>query len=168
VGPGATEVAVQRQPRLVGRRLGDRKRDPDDGIGTQPALVVRPVEVDHRLIDPPLVEGIETLERFRDLGLHRGHRPEHALAAVRLPAIAPLDGLEGTGRRPRRHGGSPVGARMEGRLHLDGRVAPRVEDLAGDQLVDGAHGFPVRSWRPPASALGGCVPVAPVAPALPL
>ena len=59
VGVGAADGAVQRDLQLGGRRLGRRQRHAEDGVGPEAGLVVGAVEVDHRLVDGPLVEGVE-------------------------------------------------------------------------------------------------------------
>ena len=61
----------------------------------------------------------------------------HTLASQ--PRRAELDGLERAGRRSRRDGGPAHVAGVEQHLHLDGGVAARVEDLASDDVFDGAH-----------------------------
>ena len=66
-------------------------------------------------------------------------RGAHALAAVALAAVAQLDGLVGAGAGAARHDGPPARAREQLDLDLDGGVAPRVEDLAPDDLDDRAH-----------------------------
>ena len=75
----------------------------------------------------------------RDLVLDREHGALDALAAVAVAAVTQLDGLEGAGRGARGDGRARDGAVVEADLHLDGRVAAGVEDLAGDDGVDAGH-----------------------------
>src|SRR6185369_2826310 len=54
-------------------------------------------------------------------------------------AVAQLDGLEGAGRRSRRHRGARGRPVVEADLDLHGGVAPRVEDLPSNDGFDGCH-----------------------------
>ena len=67
----------------------------------------------------------------------------------RLVAVAQLDGLVGAGRGAGRDGGPADRAVGEDDVDLDRRVAPRVEDLAGVDVVDDrvAH-FALTARRP--------------------
>ena len=77
-----------------------------------------------------------------------------ALTASRTPlppipalvAVAQLHGLVGAGRGARRHGRAPERAVLEQHVHLDGGVAPAVQDLAGGDVGDRGHdgSLPVR------------------------
>ena len=139
VGVGAADVTVERQAGRVGRGAGDGQRDAEDRVGAEVRLVGRAVEVDHRLVDEALVVGVEALERRADLLDDTGHGLLHALAAVRLLAVAQLDRLERSGRgtaRDRRAGERTV---VQRHLDLDRGVAPRVEDLAGADSFDDRH-----------------------------
>ena len=55
----AAEVAEQRQVGGLGGGLGDGQRDAEDGVGAERALVGGAVQVDHRLVDQPLLGGVE-------------------------------------------------------------------------------------------------------------
>src|SRR5699024_279780 len=70
-------------------------------------------------------------------------------------AVATLDGLELTGGGPGRHGRACGGAVVECHLDLDGRVAARVEDLAGEDCVDTGHKCSCRGRSVDASSLSG-------------
>ena len=78
-----------------------------------------------------LVGGVEPATAPGDLAVDVRDRLRDALAAVRVAAVAQLDGLELPRRRAGRHRGAAEGARLERDVDLDGRVAARVEDLAG-------------------------------------
>ena len=84
--------------------------------------------------------GVEPDERVVDLAVDVADGVEHALAAEAVAAVAQLDRLELAGRGARRDDGPPARAAVEDDLDLDGRVATRVEDLAADDVFDGAHG----------------------------
>ena len=49
----ALSVSQSCCPHLLsgGSGLGDREGDPQDGVGTQPALVLRPIQLDHQAVD---------------------------------------------------------------------------------------------------------------------
>ena len=78
-------------------------------------------------------------DRRGDLALDVRDRLRHALAAVGLPAVAKLDGLVDAGRGAGRDRGPAERARLEPHVDLDGRIAARVEDLAGVDVGDGGH-----------------------------
>ena len=82
VGVGAADVAEQGQPRLVGGGLGHGERDAEYGVGPEPALVRRPVEIDQRGVDRPLVHRFETFHRVGDLAVDVGDGPQDALAPI--------------------------------------------------------------------------------------
>ena len=66
---------------------------------------------------------------------------QHALAEVALlVAVAQLDGLVRSRRGAGGHAGAAQRAVLEDDIHLDGRVAAAVQDLAADDIDDGGHG----------------------------
>jgi hypothetical protein len=68
-------IAVQR---FRGRRRGgadNRERGPENSIGTQPALILRAVKVDQRLVDLGLRTRVPSRDRVRDFAIDRVHRP---------------------------------------------------------------------------------------------
>ena len=135
----SAEIAEQRQFGRIGRRFGDGERNAKNRVATQPGLVGGAVEIHQRLVDQPLIVGIEPDHGRTDLVEHGLHGLLHALAAVALPAVAKLDGLVLSGRRAGRHRGAgkrPVDQRD---LDLDRRVAAGIEDLAGPDLLDNRH-----------------------------
>ena len=151
----AAEVGVERQAGRLGRRLGHRQRDAEDGVGAETPLVVGAVELAHRAVDQRLVAGVAARQLERDLLAHVGHRLQHALAAVALAAVAQLERLAGAGGRAGRHGGTPAGAAVQHAIDLEGRIPPGIEDLPGENFFDGKHGHLLQSAiLPPAAADG--------------
>src|SRR5690606_27018356 len=99
VGVRAPQVLVQRQVRAVSGGLRHGERDAEDGVCAELALVVRGVEVDHRLVDEPLVSGLKPDNGGGERVDDRVDGPEHSLAEVAaLVAVTLLDGLENSGR----------------------------------------------------------------------
>ncbi|EAQ03551.1 probable phosphopyruvate hydratase [Pseudooceanicola batsensis HTCC2597] len=138
---GAADIAKERLHGELGRRLGRRQRHAQDGVRAEPALVVGPVQFDHRHVEPDLVRRIQPQQVLGDLAVHRRHRLEHALARIpRLVPVALLDGLVGPRRGARGHRRPAHGAVFEGHVDLDGGVAPAVQDFAGMDVDDRAHG----------------------------
>ena len=76
---------------------------------------------------------------FADLAVHVVDRVEDALAAVAVAAVTELDRFVGAGAGATRHGGPTPGARDQLDFDLDRRVAPRIEDLAPDHVLNDAH-----------------------------
>ena len=141
MGVGATQVAEQRQPGALGRRLGNCERHSEDGVGAQPGLIRGAVQIEQCLIDQTLVVGGQADDGRGDLVEHRFDSLLNALAAVAGSAVAQLDRFVFAGGGARRNGGTGDGAVDQGDLDLDGRVAAGVEDLAGGDLLDDGHGF---------------------------
>ena len=140
-GLGAADIAVERQFRGVGRRLGDRERDAENGVGAEPRLVGRAVELDQGHVDRDLFFRVEAGNGVENFAIDRFHRPEHALAGkAGLVAVAQFDRLMGAGRGARGHGGAAEGAVLEGHIDLDRGIAARVQDFTGDDVDNLSHG----------------------------
>ncbi len=136
----AADVAVKRQARGVRRRLGDRERYAENGVGAEPRLVRRAVEGDHRLVDSELIFGVEPGHRIEDVAIDGLDRPQDALAAeAALIAVAQLHRFARSGRGARRNGGPTHGAVLENHINLDRRIAAAVEDFTGDDVDDCSH-----------------------------
>ena len=131
--------AVERDLQVVRHRLGAGQRDGQDGVGAEPALVRRPVQVDHGVVDRALVEGVQPADGVGDLAVDVGHGLQHALAREAVAAVAQLHRLADAGRRAGGGDGPAPGTGVEQHLGLDGRVAAGVEDLAPDHVLNGAH-----------------------------
>ncbi len=61
------DIAIEWQASFVGRRFGDRQRHAEDGVGAQPALVGRTVELDHGAVDLDLLERVQAGQEVHDL-----------------------------------------------------------------------------------------------------
>ena len=141
VGVRATDVAEQRQLRRLGRGAGDSQRDAEDRVGADLGLVVGAVQVDHRLVDQPLLGGVQPQQRRAQVVEHREHSLLDTLAAVAAGvAVATLGRLERAGGGTRGHARAGDRAVVQGHLDLDGGVAARVQDLAGADGLDAGHG----------------------------
>ena len=108
-------------------------------VGAEPALVRRAVEVDHGVVDRPLVERVEPADGIGDLTVDVGHRLQHTLAREAAAAVAQLDRLADAGRGAGGSDGAAPRTGVEEHLGFDGRVAAGVEDLAPDHVLNGAH-----------------------------
>ena len=133
------EVAEQRQAGRVRGRPGHRHADPDDGVRAEPGLVRRPVQVDQRLVDQPLVVGLVAEQLRLDLVDDALDRPGHRLAAVLRAAVPQLDRLERAGRGPARHPRPAHGPVVQRHLDLEGRVTAGIQDLPGMDRFYGGH-----------------------------
>ena len=143
----AADVAEQRQAGGVGGRAGHGEADAEDGVGAEPGLVRRAVEVDQPLVDQPLLAGLVADELGADDVEDAVDGLGHALAAVALAAVAQLHRLEGAGGGAAGHGGPGDRPVVEGDLDLDGGVSARVEDLPRAYGVDAGHGGSLASPR---------------------
>jgi hypothetical protein len=140
VGGLAAEVAPERHVQLGRRGLGGGQRHAEDRVRPQPALVGRAVQVDHRPVEARLVGRVEAGHRTGQLAVDVGHGVRDGLAAPGIAAVAQLDRLELACRGAARHRGPAGGARGEDHVDLDRGIAAAVEDLAGVDLLDLAHG----------------------------
>ena len=93
-----------------------------------------------------LVVCVEPAHGSGELALDVRHRLGDALAAVRVAAVAQLHGLELPGRRARRDGRAAERTGVEEHVDLDGRVAPRIEDLTGVHIRDRAQRNSSLAW----------------------
>ena len=140
-GRDAADVAIQRQARRNGAGLGRRQRHAQDGVGAQTTLVGRAVKFDHRLVQAALVFGVHAGQGVEDFAVHGVDGLLNALAAPDvLVAVTQFDGLVRPGGGARGHGGAAERAVIQNHIHFDRRIAPAVEDLAGDDVGDVGHG----------------------------
>ena len=140
-GVDAADVAVEREADILGRRLGHREGDAEDGVGAEAGLVGGAVQVDHHVVDLDLVGGVQPGQHVEDLALHVGRSLADALAAeAGFVAVAQLHRLVRAGGGAGGHRDPAHGAAVEHHLHLERRVAAAVEDLAGDDVGDVGHG----------------------------
>ncbi len=117
VGVRPADGAVERDLQVVRHGLGARQRDGQHRVGAEPALVRCAVEIDHGVVDGPLVERVEPADGIRDLAVdvapRRAARPCPRSGRRRRAARPPR------GCRSRRRT-----ARWPGRGHRS-RAAPR-------------------------------------------
>ena len=145
IGTGSTcavsppEVAPQRQALLGGRGVRGGQRHRQQRVGAQPRLVRRPVERDQHPVQRRLAGRVLAADGGGDLPVDVVDRPRDALAEPVRAAVAQLGGLELARRRARRHRGPAPRPGLQAQLHLDGRIAAAVEDLAGVHVLDLAH-----------------------------
>lgn len=139
-GAHAAEVAVERHPGLFGGGAGHGHGDGEDGVGAETALVVRPVEVDHRAVDVGLIGRFETEERIGDFARNVGDGVQHALAAVALRIlVAQFDRFADARRGARGNGGAADGARFEPDFGFNGGIAAAVEHFTADDVNNRTH-----------------------------
>ena len=138
---GAADIAIERHVEGFGRRLGAGQRHAEDGVGAEPALVRRAVEIDHDLVDQDLLLDRHVAERLEDLAVDGLDRLLHALAEIaRLVAVAQFDRLMRAGGSARRHRRAAQRAVLQHHIDLDGGIAAAIENFAADDVDDGGHG----------------------------
>jgi hypothetical protein len=136
----AADVAVEGQAAGFRRGLRHRQGDAQDRVGAQAALVPAPVEVDHEEIDERLVEGVLPDDLAGQRVVHGRDRLAHAATEVTLlVAVAQLHRLALAGGGAGGHRRPSDGPALERHLHLDGGVAPAVQDLPGEDGFDPRH-----------------------------
>ena len=117
-----------------------RHRDAEQCVRAQATLVLGAVQVDQPRVDALLVGRIHGLECIGDRRVDVFDRLLHALAEVAgLVAIAQLHRLLGAGRCTRGHRGAAEAAIAQRDFRFKGGIAAGIEDLAGENVVDGGH-----------------------------
>jgi hypothetical protein len=128
----AAQPAVERNARLDRSRLRRGERASEHRVRPEARLVRRSVELEQEPVETRLVVRGDAHERGPDLALDVLHRAEDAPAEIGPGfAVAKLHRLEPAGGRTGGHRGAADGAGVQRHVHLHGRVAARVEDLAG-------------------------------------
>ena len=121
--------------------FGDCEGDAENGVSPKAALVGRAVHFDHRLVDHRLAGCVDAGQRLRDFAVHGGDGVQNALALVaRLVAVAQLHRLMRAGGGAGGDGRAAEGAVFERHVDFHRRVAPAVENFAGVDVDDRAHG----------------------------
>ncbi len=125
-----TQVLVERQADGVRCGAGNRQRHAQDRIGTDIALVRRPVDFNHPGVQRTLVKGVHPAKFFRKGGVDVFDCLLDTLAAVpALVSVTKFNCFVCSGRRTRGHRGPAHRPVVQADIHLDGRVAPRVENF---------------------------------------
>ncbi len=131
-GVHAAQVAIERNLQRLRHGARGGHGDGQNGVGAQLGLVRRAVQRDHGLVEQPLVGGVHALQLGRNHGFHVGHGLQHALAqVVALVAVAQFHGLMLAGGSARRHDGAAQCAAFQNYVRFHGRIAARVQNLAG-------------------------------------
>ena len=84
VAVGSTDVAVERNVKVVGGGVSDSEGNTEDGVCAEVALGGGAVEFDHSLIDSPLLKAGHSDDFWSDLLVDVGDSLENALSAVAL------------------------------------------------------------------------------------
>ena len=96
----------------------------ENGVGAESGFVVGPIEVEHDLVDDPLVERVESVERISDFSVDEADRVGDALAHVAVSSVAQLDGFVFAGRGAGRDRSATDCTRVEFDFDFHCRVAP--------------------------------------------
>ena len=149
VGVRAAQVLVESEPGRLGCGVSRGERNAEDGVGAKLALVVGAVKVEQKCVQRALIRSVHA----DDLGGQRlvdsRNSLLHALARIpRVVAIALLYGLECTGGRARRDGGTLVGAVIQNYFNFNRRVAARIKNLTGVYRLNECHRYSLRVGEP--------------------
>ena len=125
LGRDPADVTVQGHPEPLRGGPGTGERDGEDGVCPEGALGFRPVELDHRVVEPALFEDIHPDDLGADLQDDILDRLLDALAEIALlVAVSKLQGLALARGGPGGHRRPADGSRHQHHLRLDGGVAP--------------------------------------------
>ena len=134
------DVAVKRKTTRVGSGLGYRHTRPENGVRAYTALVERPVERVHRVVDVALVFCVEAQDRLGNFSIRCIHSVLYALAVISLlVAITQFDGFVRASRGAAWYGCSPEAAVLEQNVDLDGRIPPRIKNFTSVKINNSSH-----------------------------
>ena len=131
LGVDAAQVFVQGQAQVFAGGTGAGHGHAQHGVGAQTALVVGAVQVDEGIVQLYLLQGVQAQQGVGDLAVDVLHGLGHALAAVTLAAVTQFQGLTAAGGGAGRHGRAAAVAGLQRNFHFHGRIAARIQDLAG-------------------------------------
>ena len=107
VGVRAAEPAIQRLAGVLGSGLGRGQRAAEDGVRSEPALRRRPVELDHRRVQLPLILGEKPVSSRASSPFTCSTARETPFRARRSPpsrsstaSCSPVEAPDGTAARP--------------------------------------------------------------------
>ena len=131
----AAEEAIKRDILRLRRRIRCRNRNSKDRIRTELGLVLRAVQIEHRLIDRVDITCLEARKRGSDLFIYILDSLGNSFAAeFRLVAVTQLECLELPRRCPRGRCAAADRTVFENDLRFDRRIAARVDDLTTNNL----------------------------------
>ena len=137
-GGGAAEIAIEGEAGGGGCRPSHCQGNRQHGVGSEPGLVGRGIEIEHHLIDRllavasrPRTSGAIVLRMFSIAFCT-------PFAQVAAATVSQFDRLFGPSRGARRHSRPAEAAVGEVDLGFDRGIASGVEDLAGDDGADDA------------------------------
>ncbi len=129
-------VLVELHPHGRRRGLGASHRDAEDGISSEPALVLGAIQPDHLLVDPPLLRHREPDQPARYLSFDGRDGFGDASSVEPCATVPELDGLVDARRGAAGHRRPAEVALLGGDLDLDGGVAPAIQYLPGVDVID--------------------------------
>jgi hypothetical protein len=126
---------------IMGTGISDRHGGPEQGVGPEPALVVRAVQIDEQVVELRLLERIHALEGIVDLGVEGLDCAQHPLALVAfLVPVAQLEGFAAAGGCPGRDHRLTDGSVIQRDSGQDRGIATAVQDFKAGNLFDQLHG----------------------------
>ncbi len=140
-GAAAAQIAIQRQPDVIGGGVGHGQGDAQHRVGAQVLFVFRTVELDHAVVDGRLIEGIEADDFVGDLFVDVIDRLEHPLALEELLlfGISQFPSFVHAGAGAAGDRGPAKRAVGQGHVDLNGRIAAAVENLSGVNVNNRTH-----------------------------
>ena len=153
IRPGPAEIAIQRLVATARHRFRAGERDREDRVGSQLRLVGGAVELDQGVVDRPLVARLHAAQRTPNDVLDVQDCLHDPLAVIALCiAVAQLERFSRPGRCTRRYRGTPDRSSFEPHIRLHRGIAARIDDLAGENVLDQRHSGFTRSCRAPRGA----------------
>ena len=117
------------------------QRHAEQRIGAKSGFVFSAVEIDQALVQTGLVEHVKAVQCFGDFAVDVLNGFFHAFTLVTgLVAVTQLDGFLGSGGCARGNGSAADLSAAQRHFRFKGRIAAAVEDFAGDDVADLAHG----------------------------
>jgi hypothetical protein len=143
-GVDAAEVAVERELEREGRGAGAGHGDGEDGVGSEPGLVLGAVDGDHGGVDEALVGGVHAGEFGGEDGLYVFNGLEDTFAeVVLLVAVAEFDRFVLAGGGSAGDSGAATDAAFEDDVGFDCGVAAGVQNFTRLDRDDLGHIAPI-------------------------
>ena len=136
VGHGPAEVAVKRNAQPVGGGAGGGHAHRQDRVGPQVGFVVAPIQLLHRGVHSPLIQGGKAAEGRCDPLFDVIHGLANALSHVSVAAITQFVGFVGAGAGTTGNDGPSHGTGFEQHLGFNRGVATGIEHFSGHDGVD--------------------------------
>ena len=130
IGAHATQISIQRRFHGAGAGPGTGHGNRQNGIGAELRFIGSAIQLDHGIINAPLVSGVQPLQRVGDLGVDVAYRCLHAFAQITmLVAITQLHSFVLAGGSAAGNSSAADRAISQSDLGFYRRITARIKNL---------------------------------------